>query len=82
MRPPDPAYLDEITGTAQKWIRRCNNRPAAGVPTRRADLRVVLASSADVRLGDDGLIRWKAAAGAFTAEPVVPPPAMEPAAPA
>lgn len=82
MKPPDPAYLDEITGTATRWIRRCNGRPAAGIPTRRADLRVVLAASDDVRLGADGLIRWKGAGTAFTAEPILPEPAAEPAPPA
>lgn len=70
MKPPDGAYLDELTGAAEKWLRRCNDRPVSGIPTRRADLRVVLAASADVHRDGRGWIIWRYGRQEFTAEPV------------
>lgn len=70
MNRPDRAYLAEITGAAEEWLRRCNNRPWEGLPVGRANLRVVLAASIDVHVNDRGWITWRAAGRKFTAEPV------------
>jgi hypothetical protein len=67
---PTAAYLDEITGIAEQWLRRCNKQPAEGRPVSARGLRIVLASSWDVRADKDGTITWSAAAGKFSAEPV------------
>lgn len=70
MTPPTAAYLDEITGIAEQWLRRCNGQPEAGKPVSARGLRTVLASSKNVRVKADGTIMWTAAAGQFSAEPV------------
>ena len=66
----DPAALERITGTAEKWRRRCNGQPADGLLTDAATLRVMLASNADVNARSDGVITWRADGREFTAEPV------------
>lgn len=63
-------YLDEITSVSDQWLRRCNGQPGPGVPINRHGLRIVLASSADVAVRPNGVITWRASAGAFSAEPV------------
>lgn len=74
MNRPDPAWLIEITAPAEKWRRRCNGRPADGIPVTRYELRVVLAASVDVKLTPEGFITWRAADNGispqFTAKPV------------
>lgn len=70
MSRPSPAYLDEITAVASQWVRRCNGKPAVGKPVSARGLRIVLASSSNVRAEADGTIKWSATAGEFTAEPV------------
>jgi hypothetical protein len=72
MSRPDPARLDQITATAEKWLRRCNGRPKAGILVGRANLRAVLAASKAIAVYDDGTITWQAVAGQFSAEPVQP----------
>ena len=52
----DPARLDQLTATAEKWLRRCNGRPAAGILIGRNNLRIVLAASKAVTVYDDGTI--------------------------
>lgn len=64
----DPNLLDQITGTAEKWRRRCNGQPAEGILIDAAGLRVVLAASAAVTVGPGGVISWRADGNAFTAE--------------
>lgn len=70
MTPPTAAYLDEIIGVAEQWLRRCNGKPAAGAPVSADRLRVVLANSRNVRTKDDDTIVWSGPAGEFTAKPV------------
>lgn len=71
----DPAMLDEITGVAEKWLRRCNGLPKEGKPTSRRELRVVLAMSDAVAANSDNVITWRANGRTFTAEPVRDEPA-------
>lgn len=70
MKRPPIEYLDDITSTADQWLRRCNGLPAAGIPVSRGTLRAVLASSGNVSANDNGVITWIGDAGQFTAEPV------------
>ena len=70
MNRPDPAMLDEITGVAEHWLRRCNGLPEEGKPTSRRELRVVLAMSDAVAANSDGVITWRANGRKFTAKPV------------
>ncbi|TMC48043.1 MAG: hypothetical protein E6J20_19130 [Chloroflexi bacterium] len=66
----DPARLDQLTATAEKWLRRCNGHPEAGIRIGRNNLRAVLAASRAVTVYDDGTITWQATSGQFSAEPV------------
>lgn len=75
MTRPVPAWLDQITGTAEKWRRRCGGQPAEGILIDAAGLRVVLAASAAVSVGPGGVITWRANGREFTAEPVLDEPA-------
>ena len=70
MNRPSAAYLDKITAVAEQWVRYCNGKPAPGGPVSAAGLRVVLASSRNVRTEDDGTIVWTGYPGEFTAKPV------------
>lgn len=70
----DPNLLDRITGTAEKWRRRCNGQPTEGILIHTAGLRAVLASSDNVTVGAGGVITWWAGGREFTAEPVLDEP--------
>lgn len=71
----DPALLDQITSTSEKWKRRCNGQPEEGMLVDRATLRAVLATSAAVTVGAGGVVSWRADGRGFTAEPVRDEPA-------
>lgn len=70
MMRPTADYLDEITAVSEEWRRRCNGQPQAGVPMSARGLRIVLASSSDVRANKGGVISWTSSGQRFTAEPV------------
>jgi len=70
MNRPTPAYLDEITSGTDRWLRRCNGKPAVGIPVSQHGLRIVLGDSRNVTVDADGVITWTGPAGTFTAEPV------------
>lgn len=70
MTRPTASDLDQFTAAADLWLRRCNNRPADGVPVSRTELRAVLGVSAGVHLDKQGRIAWISEGRAFTAEPV------------
>jgi hypothetical protein len=67
---PDMAELDQITGIAGIWLRRCEGQPADGIEVNRYALRAVLAASENVEADEDDVITWSAAGRKFTAEPV------------
>ena len=75
MNPDKREMLDEITGVAEKWLRRCNRLPREGKLTDAATLRLVLAMSDAVAANSDGVITWRANGREFTAEPVRDEPA-------
>lgn len=66
----DPDYLDQITGIAEKWRRRCEGQPRGGILVGHAELRVILAMSDAVAASSFGVITWRADGREFTAEPV------------
>lgn len=70
-------WLDEITGIAEKWLRRCNGLPEEGILIKAAGLRVILAACTQVTAYDDGSIAWRGPSGLFSAEPVREQPAVE-----
>lgn len=70
MSRPDPAQLDEMTGVAEKWLRRCNRQPPEGRLTDAATLRVILAMSSAVAADSFGIITWRSEDRVFTAHPV------------
>lgn len=63
-------YLDQITGIAEKWRRRCEGQPRGGILVGHAELRVILAMSDTVTASSFGVITWRADGREFTAEPV------------
>jgi hypothetical protein len=67
-----PGYADllDYTVGVERWLRRCNGQPAAGIPISSRGLGIVLAGSSDVERGADGTISWTSAGRRFTAEPV------------
>lgn len=71
----DPALLDQITGIAEKWLRRCGGQPREGILISAANLRVILAASNAVTVGPGGVITWHVDGRWFTAEPVPDKPA-------
>jgi hypothetical protein len=66
----DPAWLDQISGIAEKWRRRCNGLPEEGILIKGESLRVILAVCPQVTAYDDGSITWRGPSGVFSAEPV------------
>lgn len=79
MSRPDPIYIDQLTAGAERWLRRCNNKPGEGIPIGRESLRQQLAISADVKVDGRGWITWPGTAGTFSAEPVPNEPPELPA---
>lgn len=72
MNRPPAQYLDDITATAETWLRRCNDQPPEGWLVSRKALRDVLAFSttSNVSADEKGVISWLGEAGKFSAEPV------------
>lgn len=70
MTRPTAAELEQLIATAEKWLRRCNGKPAEGIPVSGAQLRAVLDTSPGVRFDRQGRIAWRGDGRAFTAEPV------------
>jgi hypothetical protein len=68
---PSRESLIAATSIAEKWLYKCNGKPAQGMLVGAANLRVVLATTSEnIGVYPNGKIEWTAAARTFTAEPV------------
>jgi hypothetical protein len=71
------ASIFELRLGTEKYLRRCNELPAEGIPISGIDLAAVLVASVDVELDTAGRITWRAPGNkksVFTATPASEPP--------